>query len=992
MKNIFTKSLVVMGLMLFGGNSFAQISTFPYNQDFETFGACTGSCNSPCTLADGWANEQSGGDGGEWITDENGTSSSSTGPSVDYAPGTLTGNYLYYESSSPCYTAVTAIVYSPVIDMSGVGGLEMIFANHMYGATQGTMSVEVSTDGGASFGATLWSKSGDQGDVWYLDTVNLVAYAGMSNVMVRFRGVTASSFTSDMAIDDVTFYEPLPLDAGITSIPSPGLPSCNLVNSPVSGTVNNFGTNTLTSVNVNWAVNAVVQTPVAWTGTLASGSSATVALGTYTFVNGDFLEVWTSDPNAGVEMGGGPLNDTLGISIQSGLSGNYTIGATGTYATFTDAVIALSTYGVCGAVVFDVQDGTYAEQISIPEILGTSATSTITFQSLNANPALVNMIYAPIGTVDNYVVQLNGADHVTFKELSMESNGAIYSSVVNILNESSWNTFDGNVIMGDSNTLTTSTNKAIITSFAGSIDSMNAFVNNTISSGSYGMYLYGVNTSSLEKGLVITNNTFSDLYYRGLHLYYIEDVTVTGNTIDFDTLYTGSVYAGYSYYNNGKLTIEDNKIHVPNYGYGWYLSNCTGSALDPSYFANNFISITDSLNTSTSYGVYFTNVANMRLINNSINLYSAGISTRCMYMTGGIGNEVYNNNFVNWGPGYGFYLLGGLSASDNNNYHVPNGNAGYFGVDQATLVDWQSATGFDLNAVSGDPGYASETDLHTCSDVLLDGNGWVDMNLATDIDGQLRDMAAFDIGADEFLGLDNFGFTMDSIWKCSPTVAPLGGWSPVSDGTYLWSTTETTPTINASAPGNYSVNVTTSCGTAISSIEVVDIPDAVAGFGVLTSFMTGIFTSSSSGTIDTYSWDFGDGSGTSTDENPIYVWGSEGTYVVTLTVTGPCGTDVFTDTMVASVVGIDENTLSQSLELYPNPNTGEFTISMNLDQSADVSAVILDAQGRVVWNKAFGTVSGSVSQYVNLGADASGVYFLRISADDEIAVQKIAVD
>ncbi len=991
MKKKLNSTLLVLGLLMFAGNGLSQLSTFPYYQDFETFSTCTGSCNLTCLLINGWVNEGPG-DAGEWIVDVGGTSSSNTGPSVDYDPGNTSGKYLYFETSSPCYSNVTAILHAPVLDMTSVGGLNMIFSNHMYGSSMGTLSVEVSTDGGITYPTMLWTKSGNQGDQWFVDTVNLIAYAGMSDVRVRFRGVSSTSFTSDMAIDAVTFYEPLPLDAGITAIPAPGLPSCNLVNSPVSGTVRNFGTNTLTSVNINWSVNAIIQTPFAWTGSLVSGMEATASLGTYTFINGDFLQVWTSDPNAGVEMGSGPANDTTSITIQTGLMGPYSIGIAGDYANFNDAVAALSLYGVCGPVVIDVDDGIYPEQISIPEIMGASVTNTITFQSLNADPTLVTMIYSPTNSASNYTLQMDGADYVTFKEMTLESNGPTFSTVIDVTNESSWNTFDGNMIIGDSNTFTTSTNKAVITSFNGTLDTMNMFLNNAITYGSYGIFWYGNNTTGLEKGLIFDNNVLSHIYYRGIHLYYMEDVTVTNNIVRFSGNYSGSTYCAYSSYNNGNLTFNGNDFNVPSRGYNWYLSNCTSYAASSSYMSNNFFSISDSLNTGTSYGIYMTNTSNLNVINNSINMYSGGINSRALYMTSGLGNKVYNNNIVNWGPGYGFYLNGGLSSSDYNNIYAPNGNVGYFGVAQNTLLDWQIITGTDMNSVSGNPGYTTDIDLHTCNDTLLDGNGWEDMNITMDFDGQLRDTLAFDIGADEFLGLTNFGFTMDTIWKCSNAAELLGGWSPSSDGAYLWSTTETSPTINASAPGTYDVTVTTACGTAISSLELVDIPDAVAGFNILTSFMTGIFTSTSSGTIDTYSWDFGDGSGTSTNENPIYVYGSEGTYVVTLTVTGPCGTSTYTGTTVASVLGIDENALSQSLELYPNPNTGEFTVSLNLETSSNISAIILDAQGRVIWNEDLGFVNGTISKLVNLGSDASGVYFLRVNTDIETAVRRIIVE
>ena len=48
------------------------------------------------------------------------------------------------------------------------------------------------------------------------------------------------------------------------------------------------------------------------------------------------------------------------------------------------------------------------------------------------------------------------------------------------------------------------------------------------------------------------------------------------------------------------------------------------------------------------------------------------------------------------------------------------------------------------------------------------------------------------------------------------------------------------------------------------------------------------FTSSSTGSITTYAWDFGDGT-TSAVANPSKLYAMSGTYTVALTVTGPGG-------------------------------------------------------------------------------------------------------
>jgi PKD repeat protein len=62
------------------------------------------------------------------------------------------------------------------------------------------------------------------------------------------------------------------------------------------------------------------------------------------------------------------------------------------------------------------------------------------------------------------------------------------------------------------------------------------------------------------------------------------------------------------------------------------------------------------------------------------------------------------------------------------------------------------------------------------------------------------------------------------------------------------------------------------------------------------------FTSSSTGTIGTYAWDFGDGS-TSSAQNPSHTYSSPGRYSVKLTVTGPAGSDTRTYKNFISIKG-----------------------------------------------------------------------------------------
>ena len=119
------------------------------------------------------------------------------------------------------------------------------------------------------------------------------------------------------------------------------------------------------------------------------------------------------------------INNTItlllaGISLLIGddnLSGTYTIGDGGDYATFTDAVLALNTYGITGPVTFDALDGIYEESIAIGPIAGTSIDNTITFKSQSDNADNVVIQYMSTSSSNNWLVKLDNSDYNNYPYL-----------------------------------------------------------------------------------------------------------------------------------------------------------------------------------------------------------------------------------------------------------------------------------------------------------------------------------------------------------------------------------------------------------------------------------------------------------------------------------------------------------------------------------------------------------------------------------------------
>lgn len=990
MKNQLRFLVLGLTLLLFAGGVNAQINSFPYTQDFEAFTTCGTGCGATCTLSENWYNDT--GDNLDWITDIGGTSSSNTGPSADHTFGTAAGKYLYVETScsGTGFPTKIANLWSPQIDLTGTNDVQFEFWYHMYGSTMGTLHIDISTDLGVSWTNDIVPAWTDNQNLWQQSpSISLAAWAGQT-VIVRLRFISGTDFYSDIAIDDINIYDLLAEDAGITAFVNPAIPTCNF-NDSVEVVLFNYGTDTLTSVNIDWEWNSLPQTQYAWSGSLAPGASENVYLGSVAYVDGDMLTAYTGLPNGVIELASGNSNDTLSITTNTGLSGNYTIGATGDYLSFAEAVTALNTFGVCGPVVMNVQDGTYSEQFELTEVIGMSAANTVTFQSESGDPTLVVVDYLATSAADNYVVRLDGADYFHFNNITFQNSGPTFAHVLEVYGGASYNSWSGNIIRSAFAVSTTSTNAALVYSDAGnSLDSMNVFDGNTFENGSYAIYWYGDGTSNLEEGNIITNNNFVNFYYRGLHIYYQNNLEISNNVVTPGTNYTGTMQRINLVNCDGGTLVSGNDVRGMNNGYGIIISSSDATATEPARIYNNFVHVGDTVILSTSYGIYFNNCNNHQVINNSVNVVSGATNARAFYILGGINNVVYNNIFSNVGPGYAMYISSGISDCDYNDYYAPNGILFNYGGDIADLATWQATTGYDGNSDTINPLFNATDDLHTCQAAFIDAGAMPYSWLMTDFDGQTRDSVTPDIGADEFLGLDNLTFGADTLWKCSNEALVLGGWEPTDDAiSYLWNTTESTPSVSAISTGTYSVLVTTACGQANPTTVVQNIPDAVAGFDLFTSFLTAQCTNTSTDATS-YLWDFGDGN-TSTDANPTHIYSDTGDYVITLTVTGPCGTDVTTQNMNANLVSVAELPMFTSLEVYPNPNNGTFTIDMNLNEGMNVGFELTDVRGAIVWATNAGTVEGAFSQNVALSNQPEGMYFLKITAGDFETVRKVII-
>jgi hypothetical protein len=720
------------------------ITTFPYIDDFEnSTNVASPSCGTTYPVA-GWTNVSGATNG--WAPHSGGTTSSSTGPTGDHTSGS--GKYLYTETSCSSGSYV-AKLESPCFDLTGLSAPQLEFWYHMYGAAMGTFDIEIWYGGQW---VNIWSKTGNQGNMWQKATVNLIPYKGVTKL--RLIGTRGGSYTSDMAIDDIKIWVPPANDAGVIALNYPITPALSGT-LPVYASFKNYGSANLTSVDFNWQINGVSQTTVNWSGLAPPMTTVdSLLLGTYTFTAGaPTIKMWTSSPNGSAD--GFTFNDTLTTSVvvcDGFLHGTYTVGTpTSDFADIVSAVSALNNCGIDSTVIFNIAPGTYNGQFSLGMVNGASDTSTITFQSSTGNPADVVVQYTSASTADNYVIKLDGAQYVTIKNITVKNNGTTYSYGIHLTNGANYNTIDGNIVR--SGTTTYSYARGIVL-YTG-MNQYNTIINNDVTNAYYGLYIRGLSTTSKAKGNRIENNNIHDFYYYGIYSYYQDSVTIKGNYIHDGT--NTNYYGIYASYNSNGVKIIDNKLDFSptNYVYGIYCYglNYNASGADTSIIANNMISVNNG--SGNIYGLYISNGINSKILYNSVNITAGSNTSRALYQTSGTGGLIIkNNNFVHTGGGYAMYIntSAGVASCDYNNIYTPSTSTkyAYWGGDVPSLSSLQLSSGDNAHSVSVDPSFMSNSDLHAGAVGIFQAGTPV-ADIADDFDGDIRSTTAPCIGADEFV-------------------------------------------------------------------------------------------------------------------------------------------------------------------------------------------------------------------------------------------------
>lgn len=427
----------------------------------------------------------------------------------------------------------------------------------------------------------------------------------------------------------------------------------------------------------------------------------------------------------------------------SSYNGTYSIAVTGgDFASLNEAIDSLEVQGVSGPVSLKFADGTYSERVYIHEIPGASAANRITITSASADSSKVNFIYNTTTDIDISAIILDGADYITFSHLTLgNSSTTSKGRVFNFKGYAHHNIVENNILSGSGSAYDTNDRTTIYSS--GSLANYLLIQNNKFLGGSHHVSLYGIdaNPDVLIDGLTIKNNIFNTASVN-VNLWRVENVLVEGNQMNDFT------YAAV------QVKTSENPIHIKNNKIYSSISDDQAIRLEGCYgtlggvINNNFVSVENGYSV-VGIVIYLSQYINVYF--NSVNVIGNNGDNQAIHVRENNTVVLKNNNLVVAGNGYAVYSydVPTTLTSDYNNLYSGGANLVYWGSEYyASLSDYQTATSQGTNSVNVNPGYISETDLHTNS-YWLDDAGTAISGIAIDIDGDDRSDPPC-IGADEY--------------------------------------------------------------------------------------------------------------------------------------------------------------------------------------------------------------------------------------------------
>lgn len=509
-------------------------------------------------------------------------------------------------------------------------------------------------------------------------------------------------------------------DVGVVNSVAINSINCSGEFSSLSADIENFGAQQIDSFYIYIDVNGVVIDSVSIVQTIAAGQQVNIVIGSYVITSNpsNVVTISTGLPNGTIDTQ--TSNDSYSFETYSRLSGNYSVGCpTCDFISVSDALNHLDDYGVCGPTNLNIEDGTHnSSQMNVSAYPGMSAANPVVIQSASQDSsAVVLAVFASPSIV------LNSVQYITFRKIAIDPQaghiGFKLNSVSNFTIENCW--------IKDAE---------VQTGFSGGGPGFHdvRIANNYFGYGSFLNFYNNGSSPANSNGLVeVIENNF---YFSIARFSEFAQVQFKGNEINSPNIDEPIEFDGCE---NGLIAGN----YLKSSGDKGLLIDVGCSSID---VINNFLRGDGEV-----VSVYASN--NINFINNSLYQYDAsedyGEAVSINFSTG----IEFINNIVQ-SEEYGSLVFCSDTALWNphhNIYYSPSDSLVRFGWnhDHISFFNWTVTHGKDNGSWNWNPYYSSPLDLHINNLVIAESNAFPYPGIVEDFDGEVRNAASYDIGADE---------------------------------------------------------------------------------------------------------------------------------------------------------------------------------------------------------------------------------------------------
>ena len=202
-----------------------------------------------------------------------------------------------------------------------------------------------------------------------------------------------------------------------------------------------------------------------------------------------------------------------------------------------------------------------------------------------------------------------------------------------------------------------------------------------------------------------------------------------------------------------------------------------------------------------------------------------------------------------------------------------------------------------------------------------------------------------------------------------------------------WGATLSDSTIASPVAGPTMTTTYTVVGTAVGGCTNTDmVTVTVLGNPGLPTITRVIDTLSCSPAYAGYQWYF-NGTLIPGATGQTYMYSANGAYYCQ--VSNALGCTTASVPITINDMGIQENTNTIQLDVYPNPTSNDITLEFNLVKQSNVKINLMNIEGQIIYAQELSEFIGEYKKPINMHENANGIYYLQVITNDEVINKKI---